>query len=113
LLGDIKEGVTTDLKNVTEVVTEEPEEEPESNQYPNYLSNQGQINMATGFNQFDRGFGIRVGTGGSTKKMRIAKVPKITRNQKKKKRKQTKKQTRKPRRKQTKKTNKRTRKHRN
>ena len=64
-------------------------------------------------NPSNQGYGIRVGFGGNTRKMRIVKVPKITRNKKIRKRKQTRKQTRKPRRKQTRRTNKRTRKHRN
>ena len=64
---------------------------------------------AMGTNQSNR-IGVY---GGNTRKMRIVKVPKITRNKKIRKRKQTRKQTRKPRRKQTRRTNKRTRKHRN
>jgi hypothetical protein len=133
-IGDAIGAVSTDFKNVTEVVTSEPapetvapetvapetvapetvapettatsEEETDYNQYPNYGFEQSEKNA---FNPFSQGNGIRVGVGGNTRKRRFVKVPKITRNQKKKKRKQT----RNPRRKQTRRTNKKTRKHRN
>ena len=119
-IGDIKDqignvfgDVSSDLKNFTEAVTTEPEKHVEetmdSNQYPNYGYNQSQIMNVMGTNQSNR-IGVY---GGNTRKMKIVKVPKITRNQKIRKRRQTRKQTRNPRRKQTKRTNKRTRKHRN
>jgi hypothetical protein len=133
-IGDAIGAVSTDFKNVTKALTSEPapetvapetvapestipeavapattatsEEETDYNQYPNYGFEQSEKNA---FNPFSQGNGIRVGVGGNTRKRRFVKVPKITRNQKKKKRKQT----RNPRRKQTRRTNKKTRKHRN
>ena len=115
-LGDVIGDVTTDYKNFTDAVTSEPAKEETDSKgtpIPIYGDNQSEKTSAMGYNPFSQGRGIRVGFGGNTRKMRIVKVPKITRNKKIRKRKQTMKQTRKPRRKQTRRTNKRTRKHRN
>ena len=120
-LGEVIGDVTTDYKNFTDAVTSEAREKPVEEEtdskgtpIPIYGDNQSQIMNAMRLNNpSNQGYGIRVGFGGNTRKMRIVKVPKITRNKKIRKRKQTRKQTRKPRRKQTRRTNKRTRKHRN
>jgi hypothetical protein len=102
-IGDAIGAVSTDFKNVTEVVTSEPASET-------MYSNSRPVTPRKSFvSPLSSRIMTPIKVGGGTRKRRFVKVPKITRNQKLKKRKQT----RNPRRKQTRRTNKRTRKHRN